>query len=236
MISQLYRVLACEDLCTVIATPPDPVLQWPLSLPLTQLWYSVYSGRYSWKNTLSCLACISQLGLCQHNNPWLPLLCNLHQLVWHSRGAHDIPCQHCQSVAAGVVCTCYLPLLLLCGGRLLFRVASERVADSVLACLALRAFLVVSMLMLQSESIISCCCCTTSTVLFSSAGDFWKNMGLLALIVIPGVSCCFAAFPLHLQSMLVCYLAYGCVCCCQGAPTCSWLYYLLCCMPASFLS
>ena len=97
-----------------------------------------------------------------------------------------------------------------------------QVSDSVLACLALRAFLVVSMLMLQSESISCCCCTTSSTVMFSSAGDFWKTIGLLALIVFPGVSCCFVAFPsrVALQSMLVCYLAYGCVCGGRGPPAC----------------
>ena len=48
-----------RDSCTATATPPDPVVHWPLSLPLTQLWNSVYCGRYSWKNTLSCLASVS---------------------------------------------------------------------------------------------------------------------------------------------------------------------------------
>ncbi len=61
---------------------------------------------------------------------------------------------------------------------------------SVLACLALHAFLVVSKLMLQSESHFSCCRCTSlSTVMCFSAGGCWGTVGLLALAVFPGASC-----------------------------------------------
>ena len=71
---------------------------------------------------------------------------------------------HVSTVAAGGVCTCYLRFLLLCGGRLLLCVACHaspfwHVSDSVLACLNLRAFLVVLKLMLQSGAVSSCCRC-----------------------------------------------------------------------------
>ena len=116
-----------------------------------------------------------------------------------------------------------------------------QVSDSVLACLALRAFLVVSMLMLQSESIISCWCCTTSsTVMFSSAGDFWKTIGLLALIVFSGVSCCFVAFPVTVAcAKHACMLpGLGVYLLWSGGANLQLavLLVVFCCMPASFLS
>ena len=44
-----------------------------------------------------------------------------------------------------------------------------QVSESVLACLALHVFLVVSKLMLQSESIFLCCRCISVTTVMSQA-------------------------------------------------------------------
>ena len=161
------------------------------------------------------------------------------QSAWPNGGTHEMLCQVGQSVIAEGVRTCYLLLLLLCGGSLLVCVAccSIPACFSYCACSPhLLCFIAnvqayaadhVNLILLQVHSL--------SATMFSLAGGFWSNVGLLALTVFPGAGCCFVAFCSRVAlAKHACMLPglWG-VCCDQGVPTCSLLYcWVLCCLAA----
>jgi len=122
-----------------IATPLDPVLQWPLSLPLLQLWNSVYSGKCSWKKTLSCLASVSLVSVNTVSS-----FGTVEPMTFHVNTVKVLQ-QGCMRLLPSSSSPLRRQTAPLCG--LSFQ---PYVSDSVLACLTFRAFLVVFKLMLHS--------------------------------------------------------------------------------------